>query len=147
MAACLAKLTQEEQTEESNTPVMYRMHELVIECSSLLVITLMSNPSMYKDLQHCKFDEGTVCLDAQLPMDCCSVLVSSLQVVDCTGSATHMQDDFCCPSCPVFCMCCLLLAPQVFKPYVLHNTLPSPLVSLDTDICLCHTTWGLVHAV
>lgn len=106
MAACLAKLTLEEQTEESNTPVMYRVHELVIECSSLLVITLMSNPSMYKDLQHCKFDEGAVCLDAQLPMDCCSVLVSSLQLVDCTGSVTHMLDDLCFPTCAVFCMCC-----------------------------------------
>lgn len=144
MAACLAKLTQEEQTEESNTPVMYRMHELVIECSSLLVITLMSNPSMYKDLQHCKFDEGTVCLDAQLPMDCCSVLVSSLQVVLCTGY-TH-AGRLLLPDLSCFCMCCLLLAPQVFKPYM-HSTLPSPLVSLDTDSCLCHTTWGLVHAV
>ena len=81
MAACLAKLTQQEQAEEGNALVMHRMHDLVIECSSLLVIVLMSNPSMYKDLQHCKFDEGTACWDVQSPMDCSSVLVSSLQMV------------------------------------------------------------------
>lgn len=77
MASCLAKLSQDKLPDERRVSASQRLRELVVECSSLLVITLMSNPSMYEDLQHCKLDEGIVCHDALPLTHYSNVLVSS----------------------------------------------------------------------
>jgi len=75
MAACLAQLPDSLLTEQSNSPAMQRLSELVIECGSLIVITLISNPKGFKDLQNCNMDEGMVCTDAQPPLFYCEVMV------------------------------------------------------------------------
>ncbi len=75
MAACLAQLTDTLLTEHSSSPAMQRLSELVIECGSLIVITLISNPKGFKDLQNCNMDERIVCPDAQPPSFYCEVMV------------------------------------------------------------------------
>lgn len=75
MAACLAQLTDTLLTEQSSSPAMQRLSELAIECGSLVVITLVSNPKGFKDLQNCNMEERIVCPDAQPPSFYCEVLV------------------------------------------------------------------------
>jgi len=75
MAACLAQLTDTLLTEQSSSPAMQRLSELVIECGSLVVITLISNPKAFKDLQNCNMEERIVCPDAQPPSFYCEVMV------------------------------------------------------------------------
>ena len=76
MAACLAQLTDTLPTEQSSSSAMQRLSELVIECGSLIVITLISNPKGFKDLQNCNMDERIVCPDAQPPSFYCEVMVT-----------------------------------------------------------------------
>ena len=75
MAACLAVLAQAEVSDEAGVAATRRVHELVTECSSLLVITMLSSPGLYKDLQHCNFDEGIVCTDTHQAAESCNILV------------------------------------------------------------------------
>ena len=75
MGAALVPLTEYRVTDKCKEPAMHRVHELVTECSSLLVVTLLSNPELYRDLQICKLDEGIVCQDMPSPEHHCNVLV------------------------------------------------------------------------
>ncbi len=92
MAACLAELPDSKLSEEGDfdCPAVHRLHELIIECGSLLVITLVSNPGGFKDLQNCKFDEGVVCPDAQPPSFYCGVMVRWPPIL-CVNSEPHQS--------------------------------------------------------
>lgn len=76
MAACLAHLSDEGLTDESNSPAMQRLLDMSIEHGSLLAIIAMSNPGAFKDIQNCKLDEGVVCLDARAPSFYYNIVVS-----------------------------------------------------------------------
>ena len=93
MAACLAQLTDTLLTEQSSSPAMQRLSELVIECGSLVVITLISNPKGFKDLQNCNMDERIVCPDAQPPSFYCEVMVMS-EICQ-ANVATSLHDMLC----------------------------------------------------
>ena len=77
MASCLAELTDERLSEESHSPAMQRLYQLISEVSSLILITCLSNPSQFKDLQNCDFSEGLVHHDALPPSFYSDVAVST----------------------------------------------------------------------
>ena len=122
MAACLSLLSDDKLNEESDSPAMHRLHELLVELGSLLLITLSSNPGGFKDLQNCNFEEGVVCPDAQPPSFYCSVMVSDSPHSDSPhGDSPHSDsphsDAFCVVS---FCTCYTVPAvviPQLAKAF------------------------------
>ncbi|DBA78406.1 TPA: hypothetical protein ACH3X2_007903 [Trebouxia sp. C0005] len=94
MAACLAQLTDTLPTEQSSSPAMQRLSELVTECGSLIVITLISNPKGFKDLQNCNMDERIVCPDAQPPSFYCEVMAAMQHTGSQTQDWLHLRQLF-----------------------------------------------------
>ncbi|DBB00508.1 hypothetical protein WJX82_001772 [Trebouxia sp. C0006] len=94
MAACLAQLTDTLLTEQSSSPAMQRLSELVIECGSLVVITLISNPKAFKDLQNCNMEERIVCPDAQPPSFYCEVMAAMQHTDSQTQDWLHLRQLF-----------------------------------------------------
>ena len=121
MASALAQLTEKDPTERNSCSAMRHVQELVIECCSLLVIALMSNPSLYRDLQHCNFEDGKTSPNEQSPTPYYNIMVSTqilafLQRLLGLSSLLVITNDIC--FVPMCCHCNLACNSPYCKPFL-----------------------------
>ncbi len=128
MTACLAHLTDRPLTEKSISPAAQRLSELAIECGQLLVITLISNPERFKDLQNYNMDKRIVCPDAQPPSFYCEVMV--------TCKSVKPMLRVCCAACFASSMC---------KPHACQHTYSFDCNLLVPLLRCCRKLWNTVY--